>query len=412
MAFIADLHLHSRFARACSKDLTLANNTLWAKIKGIDVLVTGDFTHHAWFQEIQEQLIEVDEGMYELSKSYTGQISPQLRERTKALVQSWKNRKIEEPRFILGTEVSLIYKKGDRVRKIHHLVLAPNIQVAARINETLSKRGNLNADGRPILDLDSKELLKILLDISQEIELIPAHAWTPHFGIFGSKTGLSSDPPMNERLSRLDSYALISCSDAHSSAKMGREATVFNGERTYSTLLHALRNDHHQIAGTIEFFPEEGKYYYDGLRNENLVLKPEETKCLHFLSPNTGRKVTVGVLHRVMDLADRPAGFRHKTARLYWSLIPLDEILSEMLDSSVGSQKVRQKYFQTLAALGPELFILKDCPLSAIEDFDLRLAEGIARLRQGDITLKPGYDGVYGKVMVFGEKKTKQSALF
>src|SRR3989338_3683561 len=269
MEFITDFHLHSRFSRACSKSLTLPNNAAWDKIKGIDLLTTADFTHPAWFKELHEQLEETDTGIYRLKEEFEDQAKIQVPQSCKRPM-----------RFFLTTEISLIYKKGERVRKVHHVIMAPNIETVAKINIALEARGNIHSDGRPILGLDSKKLLKILLDISPDIQLITAHIWTPHFAIFGSKsgfdsveecfeelsdhicaleTGLSSDPAMNWRISKLDKYVLVSSSDAHSPQKFGREATILNCEMNYPAILNALRHEHEQITGTIEFFPEEGK---------------------------------------------------------------------------------------------------------------------------------------------------------
>src|SRR3990167_3622238 len=301
MSLITDFHLHSKYSRACSKRLDLPNIHAWAQLKGIDLLSAADFTYPAWFAELHKQLEEVDTGVYSLKKEF--------RKRAEGIVIVPES--CQRPvRFLLATEISLIYKKGDKCRKIHHLILAPNLATVARINVELDKRGNIRSDGRPILGMDSKELLKILLDISPDIQMIPAHVWTPHFAIFGSnsgfdsveecfeelsdhicalETGLSSDPAMNWRISKLDKYVLVSSSDAHSPQKFGREATILNCEMNYPAILNALRHEHEQISGTIEFFPEEGKYHADGLRDEQLCLSPEETKKYQGRSPKTGK---------------------------------------------------------------------------------------------------------------------------
>lgn len=426
MEFITDFHIHSRFSRACSKRLTLPNNAAWAKIKGIDLLTTADFTHPAWFKELHEQLKEVDTGIYRLKEEFEDKSEIQVPQSCKRPV-----------RFFLTTEISLIYKKGERVRKIHHVIMAPNIETVAKINIELERRGNIHSDGRPILGLDSKELLKILLDISPDIQLIPAHIWTPHFAIFGSKsgfdsveecfdelsghicaleTGLSSDPAMNWRLSQLDKYVLVSSSDAHSAQKFGREATVFNCEMNYPAILNALRHNHEQVSGTIEFFPEEGKYHADGLRDEQLCLTPEETKKYAGRSPQTGKIITVGVLHRIEDLADRPLGEKSPNAREVWHIIPLPEILSEIFGVGPQSNKVQNRYFEIISALGPEFYILKDCPIEQIAKVDLVLAEAIRRMRNEDVILMPGYDGEFGKISLFESaeltKSKTQVALF
>jgi DNA helicase II / ATP-dependent DNA helicase PcrA len=411
MSIITDLHIHSKYSRACSKNLDLPHINAWCKIKGIDLVSTADFTHPEWFKELSEQLEESDEGIYKLKSEYE-----QIEFMPPPSCQN------KEVRFILSTEISLIYKKGDKVRKVHLVILAPNLKTVAKINQELDKRGNIHSDGRPILGLDSKELLKILLEISPDIEVIPAHIWTPHFAIFGSKTGfdsveecfeelsphihaletgLSSDPPMNWQLSQNDKYVLISNSDAHSPQKLGREATIFNTKANYPSILHALRNDHSQIEGTIEFFPEEGKYHSDGLRNEELCLSPEETKKLNGRSPQTNKKITVGVSHRISDLADRKHGKRPQTACDYWSIIPLPEIISEIEKVGVQSKRVQKRYFETISALGPEFYILKDAPLTDIAKHDEPLAEAIKRMREGKVSIQPGYDGEFGVIKLF-----------
>lgn len=413
MSFIADLHIHSKYSMACSKNLDLPHINAWCQIKGIDLVSTADFTHPGWFKELHEQLEEVDTGVYKLKDRFVGNVDVHVAEACE-----------RDVRFILTTEVSLIYKKGGRCRKVHHVIMAPNLETVAKINSALEKRGNIHSNGRPILGLDSKELLKILLDISPDIQLIPAHVWTPHFAIFGSKsgfdsveecfdelsdhicafeTGLSSDPPMNWRISQNDKYALISNSDAHSPAKLGREATVFDTEKNYPAVLHALRNDHSQILGTIEFFPQEGKYHADGLRNEKLCLAPEETVKNDFVSPETGKQITVGVLHRVFDLSDREMGARPKGAPDFWSIIPLVEIISEIVKVGPQSKKVQKKYHELIDALGSEFYILKDAPIEDIKKVDPVLAKGIERMRKGDVVVKPGYDGEFGVIKLFEE---------
>jgi len=412
MKFTADLHIHSKYSYACSKSLTLPNINQWAKIKGIDVISTADFTHPRWFENLAIELEEAEEGLYRLKDEY-------LKEASDVFVPKSCEREI---RFILSTEISLIYKRRDKVRKVHYVVLAPSLAVVAQINRELSMVGNLNSDGRPILGLDSRDFLEILMYISPDIQVIPAHVWTPHFAIFGSKsgfdsveecfgdlahhitafeTGLSSDPLMNYRLSQNDRYALISSSDAHSLKKLGREATVFDCEKSYFGILDAIRKDHSKIYGTIEFYPEEGKYHADGLRAENLVLTPKETKKLNFKSPNSGKNVTVGVLHRVDDLADREMGEKPESARSYWYIIPLAEILSEILMKGVNTKTVQSRYFDALEALGSEFYVLKDAPVSEIKKFDTVLAEAIKRMREGNVIRKPGYDGEFGEIKLF-----------
>ncbi len=414
--FIADLHIHSKYSRACSKNLDLPNINAWCQLKGIDLVATADFTHPSWFKDLHEQLEESAEGIYKLKEDFIDKHEVYIPESCKRDVQ-----------FILSTEISLIYKKnvgrvGDKCRKVHHVILAPNLNVVAKINIELDKIGNINSDGRPIIGMDSKELLKLLLSISPDIQLIPAHVWTPHFAIFGSQsgfdsieecfdemsdhicaleTGLSSDPPMNWRLSQNDKYVLVSSSDAHSPQKLGREATVFDCEMTYPEILNALRNDHGKIAGTIEFYPEEGKYHADGIRNENLCLEPAETKKMEFISQKTGKKITVGVLHRVNDIADRPMGFKPETARNVWYIIPLTELISEILQVGPASKKVDALYQELLKEVGPEFYILKDAPIEDISAVNQMIGEAIDRMRSGRVIVKPGYDGEYGIITIF-----------
>ena len=420
MSLITDLHIHSKYSRACSPRLDLPNIHAWAQIKGIDVLSASDFTHPQWFEELQEQLIEVDEGIYELKEAFRSRADEHV------IVPESCRRPV---RFLMSTEVSLIYKKGGKCRKVHHLMMAPNLEAVAQLNRELGARGNIRADGRPILGLDSKELLKIMLDVSPDCQLIPAHVWTPHFAIMGSKsgfdsieecfdemshhitaleTGLSSDPPMNWRLSQLDRFALVSNSDAHSPEKMGREATIFNTDATYPAILHALRHDHSQIEGTIEFFPEEGKYHCDGLRNENLVWRPEETVAYGGVSPKSGKPVTVGTLTRVESLADRPFGSKSERGRPFWSIIPLVEIVSEIVGNGVKSKKVVTRYFDLITALGPEFYILKEAPIHEIAAVDERVAEAVDRMRRGQVLIQPGYDGEYGVIRLFKEDELKE----
>ncbi|MBI5421531.1 DNA helicase UvrD [Candidatus Peregrinibacteria bacterium] len=409
--FIADLHIHSKYSRACSRDLDLPHLEAWAKLKGIDLISTGDFTYPAWFRDLHEKLEEREPGVFALKAEF----------RDKGDVRAFPSCE-REIRFILTTEVSLIYKKKDRVRKVHLLILAPNLGTVAKINVALDKIGNIRSDGRPILGLDSKVLLRLLLDISPDIQVIPAHIWTPHFSVFGAnsgfdsieecfeelsphicalETGLSSDPAMNWRLSQLDKYVLVSNSDAHSPRKLGREATVFDCARDYPSILNTLRHDHSKVAGTIEFFPEEGKYHADGLRDEQLRLTPEETRQNHYVSPKTGKKITVGVDHRVSLLADRPMGFKPATAREVWYIIPLAEIVAEALGVGPSSKKVDELYYRLLERIGPEFFILKDASIPQIATVNPMVTEAIDRMRKGRVIKQAGYDGEFGVIKLF-----------
>jgi uncharacterized protein (TIGR00375 family) len=315
MRFCADLHIHSRFSRATSRDVCLESLWKWAQIKGISVVGTGDFTHPEWFHELKEKLDVCGNNLLKLKDKYK--------------IISLPDICAAEVCFMLTTEVSCIYAKNGRVRKVHSLILAPDFAAASELNRALSKIGNISSDGRPILGLDTKTLLKMVLDISDEMMLVPAHAWTPHFSVFGAgsgfdsmeecfdeltphiyaiETGLSSNPSMNWRLSSLDAVTLISNSDAHSAAKLGREANIFDTEISYKAITNAMKTKQ-GFAGTVEFFPEEGKYHYDGHRSCGVSLSPEETISHNYLCPVCGKRVTIGVMHRVERLADRKEGF-------------------------------------------------------------------------------------------------------
>jgi uncharacterized protein (TIGR00375 family) len=415
MRFIADLHIHSKYSRATSGDMNPEAIWKWAQLKGISVVATGDFTHPKWFRELNEKLEPLGNGLFRLKKPYCNNGIP----------QSCQN----EISFLLSSEISCIYSKNGRTRKIHCLILEPDFTSAAKLSLELAKIGNLNSDGRPILGLDAKKLLGIMLDTTPDAMLIPAHAWTPHFSVFGAasgfdsmeecfeeltpniyaiETGLSSDPAMNWRLSALDNITLISNSDAHSPAKMGREANIFDTDISYPAMLDALRS-RKGFAGTIEFFPEEGKYHLDGHRDCDVSLTPAETKQHDYLCPVCGKKVTVGVLHRVDLLADRKEGFKPTCARPFKSIIPLPEIISETIQVGVSSKAVDSIYQKLLEELGNEFSILLDCKLSDIERAGSpRLSEAISRMRSGNVNIAPGYDGEFGKIKIFEKVERKQ----
>jgi uncharacterized protein (TIGR00375 family) len=432
MRFFADLHIHSRFSRATSKDMSLERLWKWAQIKGISVVGTGDFTHPEWYNELNEKLDINNNNLFKLKDKYSDDSIP--------------GSCINEVSFMLTTEVSCIYSKNGRVRKIHSLIFAPDFTAALKLNRALAKIGNLSSDGRPILGLDAKTLLKIVLDISHETMLVPAHAWTPHFSVFGAnsgfdslkecfdeltpnihaiETGLSSNPAMNWRLSSLDHITLISNSDAHSPAKLGREANIFDTsnpplppfsigghggitEISYEFITHAIKTKQ-GFAGTIEFFPEEGKYHYDGHRFCGVNLSPEETIRHHYLCPACGKKVTVGVMHRVEKLADRDDGFKPTGSPPFYSLIPLQEIIAETRGVGVSSKTVTNDYLQIIEKLGNELKILMDLSLAEIENASSPLlAEAISRVRSGNVHIAPGYDGEYGKIKIFEEVERKE----
>jgi len=415
MRFVADLHIHSKYSRATSKAMSPESIWRWAQLKGITVIGTGDFTHPEWFNELREKLEPEGNGLFSLKGDF----------RTDDVPVSCR----ADASFLLSAEISCIYSKNGRTRKIHSLILVPDFSDAARINAALSKIGNLNADGRPILGLDARDLLKIVMDASADAMLVPAHAWTPHFSVFGSasgfdsleecfeeltphihaiETGLSSDPPMNWRLSSLDSIALISNSDAHSPAKIGREANIFDTEVSYKSIMEAFKTKR-GFSGTMEFFPEEGKYHYDGHRTCSVTLSPKETISNNYLCPVCSRRVTVGVMHRVERLADREDGFRPSGSQDFHSIIPLPEVISETVKVGVNSKKVNDVYFRLLERLGNEFKILMDTPLDDIETAGSSLLrEAISRMRSGDIYIAPGFDGEYGKVRIFEEIERKK----
>jgi uncharacterized protein (TIGR00375 family) len=415
MSFIADFHVHSHYSRATSRDMCPEGIWRWAQLKGITVIGTGDFTHPGWLRELDEKLEPGGDGLFALRKECrTGDVPSSCR---------------GDVRFILSAEISCIYAKNGRTRKVHAVILAPDFAAAARINLVLTNIGNLHADGRPILGLDVKELLKITLDAAPGSVLIPAHIWTPHFSVFGAasgfdsleecfeeltphifaiETGLSSDPLMNWRLSQLDRLTLVSNSDAHSAAKIGREANILDTELSFPSIVEAVRT-RRGFLGTIEFFPEEGKYHFDGHRDCAVSLSPKETISHNFLCPACGRKVTVGVMHRVEKLADREPGFRLPGAPPFTSIIPLPEIIAEGLKCGVNTKKVGTAYFSLLEKLGSEFSILMNAPLDDIERAGTPLLrEAIARMRLGKVNIAPGYDGEFGRIGIFEAAERKE----
>lgn len=433
--FIADFHIHSSYSRATSKECVPEALEWWARRKGLDLIGTGDFTHAAWREELIRKLVPAEEGLYALKDEY----------RLPADGAEGKGR----PRFIVSGEISSIYKKNGKVRKIHNVILLPGIEAAEVLAHRLEAIGNLHSDGRPILGLDARDLLEITLEVCPDAIFIPAHIWTPHFSLFGAysgfddirecfedltehicalETGLSSDPPMNWRWSALDKFTLVSNSDAHSPGNLAREANIFNTSLSYPHISQALqRRDLNEFYGTIEFFPEEGKYHCDGHRHCKVCFQPADTEAAAGVCPVCGGKITVGVLHRVEALADRPEGFVPPGAPHFERLVPLPEVIAASIGCGAASKKVRQKYDQLLHELGPELFILREAPL---EDIELQagplVARGISRLRRGQVKIEPGYDGEYGKIKIldqqeisrlsgqlslFAETKTKEPAV-
>lgn len=418
-SFAADLHIHSRYSRATSKGLTVRSLAAWAEVKGVGVLGTGDCTHPGWLEEIGRDLAEDGSGLLRLREP-SG---------LAAQIPGLEGRLSGSARFMLQGEISSIYKRGGKVRKVHNLVYLPTLEAARALNVKLAQVGNLASDGRPILGLDSRTLLRMLLDTHPEAFLVPAHIWTPWFSLFGSmsgfdsveecygdlsehifamETGLSSDPGMNWTLSALDRYRMISNSDAHSGEKLAREANLFRGEPSFSGIRQALRahlpgeeQNGCEFLGTVEFFPEEGKYHMDGHRKCNWSMEPGETVANRGLCPVCGKPATLGVLHRVLALADRPEPVQPEGQPGYDSLIPLREVLSEVLDVGAGSKKVAQEYFRLIETLGPELFILREAPLPDIRKASPMLAEAVERMRAGKVLRKSGYDGEFGVITVF-----------
>jgi uncharacterized protein (TIGR00375 family) len=413
MKFIADLHIHSRYSRATSSDLTPENLWRWAQYKGISVIGVGDCIHPSWLKELEEKLEPAEPGFFKLKEKFVSAVRAQVFETCRA-----------EVRFVLSTEISSIYKKNDVVRKVHSVIILSSFEAARALQKRLDAIGNIRSDGRPILGLDAKELLAITLACDPKTIFIPAHIWTPWFSVLGSKsgfdsieecfeeltphiyaveTGLSSDPLMNWRLKELDPYILVSNSDAHSASKLGREANIFDTEFSYDGMYRALadKNDKGFVA-TIEFFPEEGKYHFDGHLACKVRMHPRETIKNKGLCPSCGKPVTVGVLARVEELADRSEGEKAARARPYHSLIPLEEIIAETLGVGKASKKVQALYFDMIAKLGPELPILMDVPLTDIQVAGGdRLAEAVRRVRAGKVSIEPGYDGAYGVIKIF-----------
>ncbi len=423
--FYADLHIHSKFSRATSRECDLEHLAFWAATKGIAVVGTGDFTHPGWFAEIEERLVPAEPGLFRLR--------PDLFRAMRASLAAPWGAAWGDVRFMLQVEISTIYKKDGRTRKVHHLVYVPGLDEARRLTQALARIGNLASDGRPILGLDSRDLLEITLEAGEGCYLVPAHIWTPWFAVLGSnsgfdsiehcygdlsgevfalETGLSSDPEMNWRLSRLDRYALVSNSDAHSPSKLGREACVFDTELSYFEMRQALRTGQ-GYQGTVEFFPEEGKYHLDGHRKCGIRLTPEESLRHGGNCPACGKPVTRGVMHRVVELADRsgPPDPRPPRAAPFRSLIPLDEVLAEVLGVGPQTHTVRRAFDGLVARLGPELSILESVPVE-----DLRragwslLAEAIARMREGRVIRQAGYDGQYGVIRLFTDEELRRGS--
>ena len=410
MKMIADQHIHSRFSMATSKEGTPENLDFWARKKGISLIGTGDFTHPVWREELKERLVSEGNGLYRLRDEYVKE----------------ESRKFpgEGTRFVVSGEISSIYKKNGKTRKVHNVILLPGLEAADAMAQRLEKIGNIHSDGRPILGLDSHDLLEMMLDVCPEGILIPAHIWTPHFSVLGAKsgfdsveecfeelapyihaleTGLSSDPAMNWRISKLDRYQLVSNSDAHSPSKLGREANLLDIDCSYEGLYRAIQTGE-GLEGTVEFFPEEGKYHFDGHRKCGVSLSPVEAERLGGICPVCGKKLTMGVDHRVEQLADRAEGFVKKDGKKYESLVPLPEVISACMGYSTASKKVQGCFEQMIQTLGTEFDILRNVPSEDIKSCaGERIAEGIENVRTGNVKRIPGYDGEYGKIELFDE---------
>ncbi|TRZ64208.1 MAG: DNA helicase UvrD [Spirochaetia bacterium] len=436
--FIADLHIHSKYSRATSKDMDLEELDRWADDKGISVMATGDFTHPQWLAELKEKLEPAEPGLFKLKQEYK---RPTIKGN------------LADTRFFLSAEVSSIYSRQSpstgekRVYRVHNLIFAPDFETVEKINVQLGWIGNLKSDGRPILGLDCRELAKIVFNANPLAAIIPAHAWTPWFSIFGSmsgfdsieecfgeysknifalETGLSSDPAMNWRLSKLDNVALISNSDSHSAPRIGREANIFDTELSYNGIIEAIKSGSPNqrksalnqrksaFVATIEFFPEEGRYHFDGHRACGVVFSPEETKKHNGICPKCGKKLIIGVMNRVEKLADRPEikfeqekFYNTYDGRVpYYSLIPLDEIIAEVYGMGVAAKKVKEEYVKLIKAFGSELKILIDLSAEELKTVaDEKVVKGIMAVREKKLKIEPGFDGEYGKVKIFSEEE-------
>jgi uncharacterized protein (TIGR00375 family) len=414
MEFIADFHIHSRYSRATSREMDVKNLSEWAKLKGISLMGTGDFTHHLWLEELRNNLEDCGNGLYKHNGVY----------------------------FILTAEISSIYSKKGKTYRIHNLVFAPSFKAVDKINQALSGRGaNLGSDGRPIVGIDAQEIARMVFDADENCMLIPGHIWTPWFSVFGSmsgfdriedcfekqtprifalETGLSSDPAMNWRLSSLDRFTLISNSDSHSPQKIGREANVFDCDMDYKTIREVLKTkDKSRFLYTIEFFPEEGKYHYDGHRLCGVRWSPAETKRHQGKCSKCGKPVTVGVMNRVEQLADRPEGFKPDNAIPFKSLIPLEEIIADSKGVAKTSVSVEREYRSVLSSFGTEFnILLKASKQELLKGLPPKVAEGVLKVREGKVNIKAGYDGEYGIVAIDKaqgpgpEKSEKQLSMF
>ena len=424
MNLIVDLHVHSHYSRATSKRMNLEGMYYWGKLKGINVIGTGDFTHPAWFSELKQKLEPAEDGLFKLKSEFA-------KAEDKNLPASVRDNPI---RFILTVEISNIYRRADQVRKLHNVVVVPDFKTAAKINAKLAQVGNLKADGRPILGLDSAELLKITLDSNPDSLFFPAHIWTPWFAMFGSKsgfesvteafgdlageiraveTGLSSDPAMNWRVGDLDGRTLVSNSDAHSPEKLGREANVFACKLSYQEIIKAIKLGSKDFVGTIEFFPQEGKYHFDGHRACKFSCSPVETKQLKGLCPKCGKPLVLGVDYQVENLATRKLGGKPQKTKQVEYIIPLAELLAQLRGvKSTKSKAVEAEYLRIISELGDEFSLLRQVELKQISELgSSELAEAIRRMRAGQIHIEPGYDGEYGVIKIFNKNKGRQQSV-
>ena len=428
MDFIfSDLHIHSRFSRATSKYITFPELLRWSKLKGINLLGTGDIIHPKWLQEANENL-EYDDstGFYKMKPEIEDKINHQLPTSVKNIDVS----------FIPTVETSHIYKQDDKLRRVHLVIILPTLEDAKKLSDKMATFSNISADGRPIFGMNVRDFTELVLEINDKALIIPAHIWTPHFSVFGSKsgfdslqeafkdmsqyiyaleTGLSSDPEMNRLVKELDKYTLVSNSDSHSLPRIGREANIHTELKNYDQLIHTLKTGKN-LYGTIEYFPEEGKYHYDGHRNCNISLHPQETQKINKICPKCKKPLTVGVLSRVYELAKNNTQPNTQLLNKHKSVhaIPLDDILASILGTSRTSKKVTTKLFDTISNLGPELTILSFMPLKEISKYDPVLANAIGQMRKGEIRIIPGYDGEYGIVQIdkkLLEKQTNQMQL-
>ncbi len=420
---IVDLHIHSHYSRATSPQMNIASLYKWGKIKGIHIIGTGDFTHPAWFKELQEKLEPAEPGLFRLKDEFA-------REQDAMIPESCRNNLI---RFILTVEISNIYKRGDKVRKVHNLLIVPSFAAASKINQQLAAIGNIRSDGRPILGLDSEKLLQIMLDADPDSLFVPAHIWTPWFAMFGSKsgfdtieeafgtlaphihaieTGLSSDPFMNWRLSQLDGITLLSNSDAHSPQKLAREANIMSCQVSYNDIINGIKTNDDRFKGTIEFFPEEGKYHYDGHRACDIRCTPQETKKLNGICPKCGLPLVIGVENRVDAIADRPPEYKPASHKKVEYIIPLTEIITELKGAKAANKAVWAEYDRVIAEVGNEFDVLRLLPIEQIAGAGHeRLAQAIDKMRKGDVIKDPGYDGVYGTIKVNLDEEHPQLSL-